>query len=173
LKFDYRSDRLGWHFLTLPATRRELASAAEMAAAALVCPITLEPLVDPVTTPCGHTVERNALEQQRTQGLPSSRSCCPLCRAPIPNAHLPYFGLEVSITLRESLQEQERMRAQLASHKRASRPPLSVNGFVFAPGRPLGRGAFGLVREATLDGLRVAVKQTPAADERAARAVMR
>ncbi|KAJ1637121.1 hypothetical protein T492DRAFT_955281 [Pavlovales sp. CCMP2436] len=31
-----------------------------------ICPLTLEPPKEPVTTPCGHTFERAALEMHRT-----------------------------------------------------------------------------------------------------------
>ncbi|KAJ1629454.1 hypothetical protein T492DRAFT_873295 [Pavlovales sp. CCMP2436] len=109
-----------------------------MVAQALVCPITLDPLVDPVTTPCGHTYEREALEAYRASRL-ASLSRCSVCRASIPNAHLPYFGLGVNIALRDLLQE--RTCAQPASEQRESQPPLIVSGIVFAPGRPLGRDA--------------------------------
>ena len=44
----------------------------------LVCPITQELLVDPVTTPHGHTFERSALEQ-----AVAVTPACPLTRQPL------------------------------------------------------------------------------------------
>ncbi|KAJ1639734.1 hypothetical protein T492DRAFT_856032 [Pavlovales sp. CCMP2436] len=67
----------------------------------IICPITFDQPVNPVTTPCGHTYERDALEVYRALGLPNSSNCS-ICSAPIPIAHLPYFGIGVNIALRDA-----------------------------------------------------------------------
>ena len=60
------------------------------------CPITLTPPVHPVTTECGHTFERSALERYRIELLYRSRAAaCPLCRHVMANAHKFAFGLKV------------------------------------------------------------------------------
>ncbi|KAJ1641344.1 hypothetical protein T492DRAFT_852945 [Pavlovales sp. CCMP2436] len=60
-----------------------------------ICPLTLEPPKEPVTTPCGHTFERAALEMHRT---------------PLGNQNVECFGLRINTTMRDMLEGWEQMR---------------------------------------------------------------
>ncbi|KAJ1620922.1 hypothetical protein T492DRAFT_1074322, partial [Pavlovales sp. CCMP2436] len=134
-----------------------------------ICPLTLEPPEEPVTTPCGHTFERAALDMHRTVAN-AGRTLCPLCRQPLGNQDVECFGLRINTTMRDMIEGWEQMRQQAEAAAAAAAagrngaggalPTYLEADFVFAPG-VLGRGAYASVRQATrtLDGLAVAVKQ--------------
>ena len=61
------------------------------------CPITLQPMVAPVTTACGHSFEMSALEKHRTEG----NRTCPICRERLANPHAPCYGLRVNVAMRD------------------------------------------------------------------------
>jgi len=135
----------------------------------VVCPITLEPPVTPVTTPCGHTFERDALEHGRAQS-----SQCPLCRAVIPNAHQPFFGLAVNASLRALLESWGDLRQHVQTlERRQNLPAMVVSDVHIIPGRPLGRGAHGVVKRGKFGEVLVAVKMVDASDAGAARTIVR
>jgi len=157
-----------------PATAPRAAPSATPPQPPPTCPLTLEAPEQPVSTPCGHSFERDALEQFRLAG----GRTCPLCRTPLPNPSVRAFGLAVNVLMRELVGEWGAMQQRLVQAAAARAPPpstptLDANDVLLSPGRPLGRGAYGVVRRATLHGVDVAVKQTPAADESGVRALSR
>mmetsp|Transcript_29575 Transcript_29575/g.69200 ORF Transcript_29575/g.69200 Transcript_29575/m.69200 type:complete len:234 (-) Transcript_29575:43-744(-) len=76
-----------------------------------ICPLTLEPPEEPVTTPCGHTFERAALDMHRTVAH-AGRTLCPLCRQPLGNQDVECFGLSINTTMRDMIEGWEQMRQQ-------------------------------------------------------------
>ncbi|KAJ1632215.1 hypothetical protein T492DRAFT_990432, partial [Pavlovales sp. CCMP2436] len=129
-----------------------------------ICPLTLEPPEEPVTTPCGHTFERAALDMHRTVAH-AGRTLCPLCQQPLGNQDVECFGLRINTAMRDMLGGWEQMRLQVeAAAAAAGRngaggalPTYLEADFVFAPGL-LGRGTYASVLQTTrtLDGLAVA-----------------
>lgn len=69
----------------------------------LICPISMRPLLDPVTTPCGHNFERDALEGYRRSLPKGSVATCPLCRSKLPNESTMFFGLNTNVAMRDIL----------------------------------------------------------------------
>lgn len=50
--------------------------------------------MDPVSLPCGHTLDQRCLEQVIASTTCGSKACCPTCRDPVPE---PYPRINVTI----------------------------------------------------------------------------
>ena len=77
-----------------PAVARAWESRSPPLKKAPLCALTLDVPFDPVTTHCGHTFSRAALDGLRTSATPAA-ALCPVCRAALANAEAPCFGLEL------------------------------------------------------------------------------
>lgn len=113
------------------------------------CPISLEPIVEPVTTLCGHTFERSQLKDW----LLSRGKKCPNCRAPVERLPDVNVGMKAMLAMKATQQPRVLRVAAIAYDD----VHLIPGGFGAGL---LGRGATGEVRLGTLQGCddRVAVK---------------
>lgn len=57
------------------------------------CAVCMEVLMDPVSLPCGHTLDQKCL-QQVIASTTCGKACCPTCRDPVPE---PYPRINVTI----------------------------------------------------------------------------
>ena len=68
------------------------------------CALSADLIANPVTTLCGHTFDRDALElyriRRREQSLPAN---CPVCSWKMPNEDVVVFGIKVNTTMRDLL----------------------------------------------------------------------
>lgn len=138
----------------------------------VVCPLTNDAPSQPVSTPCGHNFERDALEKHRLSGGPPSK-LCPVCHANLPNSGSEVFGLSVNTALRDILARwRDTHVTERPADEGAPAGTIAFNEIRLDASPPLGRGYFGVVVRGMWRGMPVAIKQAPVgSDEAAARAM--
>ena len=111
------------------------------------CPISCCIPDNPVTTPCGHTFDENALSKWR-----QTRNICPVCRT-----HLSGAKLQTNVGLRDMIKswyelQQKLIKTQLRN-KDLGIPSIPLEDILIDYIRPLGRGAHGVVKSGIWQGI--------------------
>ena len=77
------------------------------------CAVCMEVLLDPVTPPCGHPLDRMCMEKLLGAG---GRRACPICRAALP-MQVPGVGVLLRDLLEQRYPEQVRRRHPYPAHR--------------------------------------------------------
>jgi hypothetical protein len=93
------------------------------------CVVCMEVLLDPVTLPCGHSLDKACLEQViATAPLVRGRRapCCPTCRGKVPMKPSPCVSVTIRNIVEERFPEEVRPRPAIQPHRLQDGPLRAV-----------------------------------------------